>query len=162
LQGSEKPANAAEQIEFAQLFLLKNLYAAAARFYGDALTTDPKLAEDVPAATRYNAACAAAQAGCARGRDADTMDDNERARWRRQAREWLRQDLTWWGKALDQGNAQTKADVRWRMQFWQTDSDLVGLREPSALETLSPGERQECLALWQEVAAMLGRLQTTK
>ncbi len=162
LEGAEKPVNAAEQIEFAQLCLLKKLYAAAARFYGGALNEDPKLAENVPAATRYNAACAAAQAGCACGRDTDALEDKERARWRRQAREWLRQDLTWWGKALDKGNAQTKADVRWHMRFWQSDSDLAGLREPGALEALSPDERKECLALWQEVAALLGRVPTLK
>jgi serine/threonine-protein kinase len=162
LKGAEKPANAAEQIEVAQLCVLKKLYAAAARFYDDAFTAEPKLAEAVPTGTRYYAACAAAQAGCARGRDADTLDDKERARWRRQAREWLRQNLTWWGKALDNGNAQTKADVRWRMQFWQTDGDFAGLREPGALEALSPDEREECRALWQEVAALLRRVQTTK
>ena len=116
----------------------------------------------MPKGIRYNAACAAAQAGCACGGDPDTLDDKERARWRRQAREWLRQDLTWWGHALDKGNAQTKADVRWQMQFWQSDRDLAGLREPAALETLSPDERKECLALWQEVAALLGRAQPQK
>ena len=63
---------------------------------------------------------------------------------------------------LDNGNAQTKADVRWRMQFWQTDGDLAGLREPRALEALPADERKECLALWQEVAAVLSRVQTTE
>jgi tetratricopeptide (TPR) repeat protein len=162
LRGAEKPAGAAEQTEFAQLCLLKKFYAAAARFYGEAFTAEPKLAEAVPAGTRYSAACAAAEAGCAHGQDADTLGDKERARWRRQAREWLRQDLTWWGKALDNGSAQPNADIRRRMQFWQTDSHLAGLREPSALEVLSPDERKECLALWQEVAALLDRVQTTK
>jgi serine/threonine-protein kinase len=160
LRGAEKPANAAEQIEFARLCVLKKLYAAAAHLYGDALTAEPQLAEAVPAGTRYYAACAAALAGCARGRD--TLDEKERARWRRQARAWLRQDLTWWGKALGNGNAQTRAEVRWRMRYWQTDSDLAGLREPSALEAMSPDERNECLALWQQVAALLGRVQTLK
>jgi Flp pilus assembly protein TadD len=162
MKGAEKPASAAEQIEFAELCRLKELYAAAARFYAAAFAEEPQLAQDVPKGVRYNAACAAAQAGCALGRDTDTLDDKERARWRRQAREWLREDLTWWGKALDKGNAQTKADVRWQMQFWQSDRDLAGLREPGALEALSPDEHKECLALWQEVTALLGRVQMTK
>jgi Flp pilus assembly protein TadD len=162
LRGAEKPGNAAEQIEFAQLCVLKKLYAAAAHLYGDALTAEPKLANDVRGAARYNAACAAALAGCARGWDTHTLDDKERARWRRQAREWLRQDLAWWGKALDNGNAQAKAEVRTRMPYWQTDSDLAGLREPGALKAMSPDERNDCLALWQQVAALLGRVQTTK
>ncbi len=78
LRGAEKPANAAEQIEFAQLCVFKKLYAAAARFYGDAFTAEPELAEAVPAGTRYYAACAAAQAGCAHGQDAEKLDDKER------------------------------------------------------------------------------------
>jgi serine/threonine-protein kinase len=162
LRGAEKPANAAEQIEFAQLCALKKLYAAAAQLYGGAFTTEPNLAQAVPAGARYDAACAAALAGCARGRDADTLDDRERARWRRQAREWLRQDLTWWGERLENGNAQTKADVQRLMRHWQADSDLAGLREPGALKAMSPDEREECLALWQEVAALLGRAHTIK
>ena len=60
LKGADKPANAAEQIEFAKLCLLKKLYAGAAHFYGGALSAQPLLAEDVPGSTRYNAACAAA------------------------------------------------------------------------------------------------------
>jgi serine/threonine-protein kinase len=162
LRGAEKPASPAEQIEFAQLCVLKKLYAAAAHFYGDAFTAEPRLGEAVSAGHRYNASCAAALAGCARGKDADRLDDRERARWRRQAREWLRQDLAWWGKALDNGDAQTRTDVRRRMQFWQADSHLAGLREPGALEALSQDERKECLALWQEVAALLSRVQSTK
>jgi serine/threonine-protein kinase len=162
LRGAEKPANAAEQIEFAELCALKRLYAAAAHFYTATFAAEPKLAQDVPKGARYQAACAAALAGCARGRDTDTLDEEGRTRWRRQAREWLRQDLTWWGQALDKGSARTRADVRGQMQFWQTDSDLAGLREPGALEALSQDERKECLALWQEVAALLRRAQTTK
>jgi Flp pilus assembly protein TadD len=162
LRGAEKPASAAEELEFAQLCVHKKLHAAAAHLYGDALTAQPKLAEAVPAGARYDAAGAAALAGCGHGKDADTLDDKERARWRRQAREWLRQDLTWWGKALDNGNAQTRAAVRWQMRYWQTDRHLAGLREPSALKAMSPAERTECLALWQEVAAMLSRVQTLK
>jgi serine/threonine-protein kinase len=162
LQGRDRPASAGEQLEFANLCRLKQLYAAAARSYSEAFAAEPKLAQAVPVSTRYFAACAAAQAGCARGRDAGTLDYKERARWRRQARQWLRQDLSWWGKALQSGNEQTKADVRWRMLYWHTDRDLAGLREPSALKTMSPDERKECLALWHEVAAVLRRVQTSK
>jgi tetratricopeptide (TPR) repeat protein len=156
LRGADKPGNAAEQIEFARLCILKKFYPAGARFYEAAFAAEPKLAEDVPTGTRYNAARAAALAGCGKG-GADQLDDKACARWRRQAGEWLRQDLTWWGKALDSGNAQTRADVRRCMQFWQSDRDLVGLREPGALDRLSAEERNEWDALWKEVGALLKR-----
>jgi serine/threonine-protein kinase len=162
LQGAEKPADAAERLEFAQLCLLKKLSAAAARFYADAFTADPKLAEAVPAGARYQAARAAALAGGGRGKDADGLDDKERARLRRQALQWLRQDLAWWRKALDNGNAQTNAQARQGLRHWQIDPDLAGLREPGTLDQLSPDERKECVALWEEVAAVLSRTQTIR
>src|SRR5262249_31561525 len=95
LRGTEKPANAAELLDLAKLCVFKKHYAAAARFSLDAFTAEPKQAEAVPEATRYNAACAAALAGCGQGRDAGTLNDKERALWRLQALDWLRQDLTW-------------------------------------------------------------------
>jgi tetratricopeptide (TPR) repeat protein len=55
---------------------------------------------------RYGAARCAALAGCGQGKDAARMDGEERARWRRQARDWLGADLAWWGKAVDKVSAQ--------------------------------------------------------
>jgi hypothetical protein len=85
LRGTDKAANAAEQLEFGDLCIRKQLYTAAAHFCANAFTADPKLAGDVPAGTRYNAACVAALAGCGRGKDADQVDEKERARLRQQA-----------------------------------------------------------------------------
>ena len=42
-------------------------HAAAARFWAEALAADPKLGDDRQAGHRYNAACAAALAGCRAG-----------------------------------------------------------------------------------------------
>jgi hypothetical protein len=42
------------------------------------------------------------------------------------------------------------------------DSHLSGLREPRSLVTMSLEEREECLALWQEVAVLLNHVQMTK
>jgi tetratricopeptide (TPR) repeat protein len=158
LRGTEKPANAAEQLDLAQLCVFKKQYAAAARFSRDAFTAEPKLAEAVPEGTRYNAACAAALAGCGQGKDAGGLDDKERALWRRQALDWLRQDLTWWGKGLDDGKAQTNAQVRQWLRHWQTDRDLVGVRARDALARLPDEERTEWEELWSDVDALLRRV----
>ena len=154
LQGTEKAANAGEQREFAQLCHLKKHYAAAARFFRDAFAADPKLGEMVPAGNRYNAACSAALAGCGHGKDADKLDDKERARWRRQTLDWLRQDLTWWGKRLDNGNAQSNAQVRQRLQHWQADPDLAGVRTSDGLARLPEEERKQWERLWSDVDAL--------
>jgi tetratricopeptide (TPR) repeat protein len=156
LEGSEKPAGACEQMEFALLCALKQRYAAAARFWRDAFAAAPKRAEKVPGSLRSTAACAAALAGQGKGKDADRLDDQERARWRRQALDWFRQDLTGWGKALDRGNAQTRAQVRQVMQRWLTDEDLAGVRRRDALARLPDEERRRWQELWSDVEALLG------
>jgi serine/threonine-protein kinase len=158
LRGTEKPANAAEQLDLARLCLFKKHYAAAARFSRDAFTAEPKRAEAVPEATRYNAACAAALAGCGQGKDAGGLDDKERALWRRQAFDWLRQDLTWWREALRKGDAQTNARVRQMLRHWKTDGDLAGVRAQDALARLPDEERKQWERLWSDVDALLQRV----
>jgi tetratricopeptide (TPR) repeat protein len=158
LQGTEKPANAAEQVEFARLCHLKKLYAAAARFFADAFAAEPKLAQDVPGGVRYDAACAAALAGCAPEKDADKPDGKERARLRRQARDWLRKDLTWWARKLENGTAQARLSAAQRLQHWQSDPDLAGVRDRDGLARLPDEEREQWERLWSEVAALLRRV----
>jgi serine/threonine-protein kinase len=162
LEGTEKPANPAEQIEFARLCALKQLYAAAARFSRDAFAADPKRAEAVPSGARYNAARAAALAGCGQGKDPDKLDDQERARWRQQALDWLRADLTWWGMALDNGTAAATAQVQQQMRHWQADADLAGVRDPDALAQLPEAERQQWQQLWADVTALLKRAEAPR
>src|SRR5262249_53245217 len=147
----------AEQINFAELCHFRKHYAAAARFSRDAFTAEPKLADVVSAHTRYNAACAAALACCRQGTDAEMLDDKDLALWRRQALDWLRQDLIGWGKALDNGNAQTNVEVRRCMRHWQSDSDLAGVRGNDALARLPVEERKMWERLWSDVDALLRR-----
>src|SRR5437763_2953473 len=54
-----------------------------------ATCTKPALAADPRTSVHYNAACAAALAGCGQGKDADQSDEKERGRLRRQALDWL-------------------------------------------------------------------------
>ena len=136
----------------------QGLQGAAARLYSDAFAAEPKLAEDVPAGTRYHAARAAALAGCGQGKDADQLHDEERALRRRQALDWLRQDLTWCGQRLDDGNAQTNAQIRQRLQLWQGDPDLAGVRAKDALARLPDEERERWERLWSDVDALLRRV----
>src|SRR5262249_32950061 len=77
LRGELMSANVGERLPFAQICQLpaKSHYAAAVRFYADAFAEQPQLAEDLLAPHRYNAACAAALAGCGQGKDAGQLDD---------------------------------------------------------------------------------------
>jgi serine/threonine-protein kinase len=157
LRGAEKPQSAAEQIEFANLCQRKQLYAAAARFSAAAMAAEPELAQDMPKAVRYNAACAAALAGCGAGKDMEKPDSQERARLRRQALDWLREDLAWWAKKIETGTAQARTPARSRLQLSQSDSALAGVRDRDRLARLPDEERAQWERLWSDVDALLRR-----
>jgi serine/threonine-protein kinase len=111
---------------------------------------------------RSNAARAAAQAGCGHGADAAALAEEERARWRVQARQWLRADLAASTKMMDRDSSGVWDLPRKMLTRWQVDPDLAGIRDPSALQQFSKDEREECLALWRDVAAALNRGQSSK
>jgi len=159
LKGDERPADAAQRLDMAELCQLKRHYATAARLYSEAFADQPKLAEDVMAGHRYNAACFAAQAGCGKGDDTAKLDDPERAKLRKQALVWLWADLALWTKHLQGGKPQDRLMIAGQMRHWQQDSDLAGLRDPAGVANLPADEREACNTLWAEVAALLGKAQ---
>jgi serine/threonine-protein kinase len=157
LEGKYEPRDNTERLILLGACRFKNRTCAAARLYTEAFAADATLADDLRLNHRYNAARAAALAGCGKGEDAAGLGATERKRWRDQAREWLRADLASWGKALDRDPAAARESVRQRLTKWRVDPDLAGLREPTELEKLSVGERNDCLALWAEVSALYDR-----
>jgi eukaryotic-like serine/threonine-protein kinase len=161
LRGEDKPADAAELLELARICHLRKRYAAAARLAADAFAVKPQLADDVQSGSRYNAACAAALVGSGRGEDGGELSAAERARWRGQARRGIRDDLAVWNKKLD-GDPAAKLLVQKTMMRWRADPDLEGLRQPDALDHLPVVEREDCIELWKEVAALLNRAQSSK
>jgi hypothetical protein len=142
LRGEIQPADAAERLALAWLCQMrKKLYATAARFYAEAFTAQRLLADDLKASHRYNAACAAALAGCGQGEDAATLHNAERAGLRRQALDWLRGDLASYARSIDGGPAEARAFARKQMQHWQRDTALAGVRG-AALAKLPEAERR--------------------
>jgi tetratricopeptide (TPR) repeat protein len=159
LRGQAQPADNQERVGLASLCQqpYKRLYAASARLWKAAFAADPNLAEDWKASHRYNSACAAALAGCGQGEDAAALDEQEKARWRKQALEWLKADLTLHAKQLETGKPEDRAEVLKTLQHWQADPDLAGVREPATLAKLSEPERQLWQGLWAQVAALLAK-----
>jgi hypothetical protein len=158
LNGDAKAANATEQLALAYLCQhYKKRYAAPARFFAAAFAADAKLADNLQRQHRYNAACAATWAGCGRGQDAKQLNDQDRARWRQQALAWLRADLARWTKSVDKGTPQGRTRVRQKLQHWQRDLDLAGLRDAAALAKLPATEREACRQLGTDVIALLHR-----
>ena len=103
----------------------------------------------------------AASAGCGRGKDVSNLDDEERARLRDQARQWLWAELAEWNKKLDSDPA-ARASVENALTWWRTDPDLAALREPDFLDRLSVAESRACRELWKEIDAQIERARRRK
>jgi serine/threonine-protein kinase len=157
LDGTYQPRGNDERLALLGACQFLNRTGAMARLYADAFAAAPGLADDLGAGHRYNAARAAAQAGCGRGADATGLGEEEGARWRMQARQWLRADLAARARALDAGPAATRGTGRLALTRWHNEPDLAGLRDPGDLDKLPADERQEYLALWADLAAVLAR-----
>jgi len=123
--------------------------------YAAAFAAAAKLADDLWAWRRYNAACHAALAAAGQGEDAVKLDDKERTRLRQQALDWLRADLALRSKQLASGQPADRATVRQKLRYWQKDSDLAGIRDAAALMKLPAEQRAACAKLWADVAALL-------
>jgi serine/threonine-protein kinase len=152
LEGKHQPQDRDERLALIGVCQFTNRAVTLARFYTDAFAADSKLADDFRAGHCFNAACAAAQAG-----RAAELSAPERAKWRAQARQWVRANLAAWKNRLDENlaNATTRDRVRQTLTQWQSDPDLAGLREPAELQKLSADERKDCLALWAEINRVL-------
>jgi tetratricopeptide (TPR) repeat protein len=159
LVGTASALSAAERLELAWLCRQpgRQLYAASARFYTTAFTEQPRLASDLHLKHRYDAACAAALAGCGKGKDTSKLDDGERARLRKQALAWLEADLAAWAKAraLAAVSSPTAlAEVNRTLEGWRTDPALAGVRGAGALSKLPAAERAAWRKLWADLDAL--------
>jgi tetratricopeptide (TPR) repeat protein len=127
------------------------------RFWEEAVSAQPGLTAAGPSVHRYNAACAAALAGCGKGKDAAPLDASERARWRNKALDWLRAELAAWRQQLADNANNARSAVRQQMEHWQRDPDFAGVRGNEALATLPESERLAWQQLWAQVEETLAR-----
>ncbi len=150
-KGEDRPKNTADLLTLADMAYTKGLDAASTRLWALAFATNPALADNLAAGSRYNAACAAARAGGGNGKDAPPPDDRDRAALRGQALAWLRADLDSHTKHLET----EPAAVRSTLAHWTTDPDLAAVREPAALAKLPESERNEWVAMWLRVNTVI-------
>jgi serine/threonine-protein kinase len=181
LRGDYQPRDNDERLALVGACQCEGRNRAAARLYADAFANDPALAEDLATQCRsraalgdkqpvgrieelatecrYPAARCAALAGCGVGADGADVSEAERRRWRKQAGDWLRADLSVWAKILDSGSPAARVLVRKTLTSWESDPALAGLRGSAALQKLPASERREWRALWEQVAALHQRAQ---
>jgi serine/threonine-protein kinase len=158
LKGDVQPADAAERIALAAFCQqpFKGLNRAAFRFYSEAFAEQPQLTDDLNNQHRYNAACAAALAGCGQGQDAGKLEMNERAHLRTQAMDWLEADLKAYRQLLAKPADKAGPAVAQRLQHWRQDADFTGVRG-DGLKQLPEAERQRWQVLWTEVESLRRR-----
>jgi hypothetical protein len=118
------------------------------------LEKTPVPKEFAGASEAYNAACAAARAGTGQG-DAKDLPEAERAKFRRQALDWLRLELARYQQAFKERPEPVAAWLREFLRHWQKDDDLTAVREGTALAALPAEERPAWMKLWEDVAALL-------
>jgi tetratricopeptide (TPR) repeat protein/serine/threonine protein kinase len=162
LAGKRSFAKPGNRIECAGLCQrpYKRLYATAARLYQEAFAAEPNLSEHLNS-YRYNAACAAALAGCGQGEDAAGLGEMQRLGWRRQALTWLHADLRAWQRMLEREPGKARPAVLQQMRHWLADPDFNGVRGADALGRLPQEERAAWARLWTSVADLLARARET-
>ena len=151
IRGDEQPRDAAERLAFADLAYRSKRFGPSARLFAGAFQADPKLAEDMTAHNRYNAACAAARAAAGKGDDKPPLSEPEQARWRKQALDWLKADLAHWTRQARSGPPQAKAIVKPTLDHWKADAALAAIRDEDSLTRLPEDERKAGRSLWAEV-----------
>ncbi|MFT3882407.1 MAG: hypothetical protein QM703_22495 [Gemmatales bacterium] len=156
LEGKHQPQDIEERLSLLGACQSRDRTFAVAKLYADAFTASPPLAENYRAGHRYQAASYAALAGSGKGEDAAKLDEQERKRWRAQSRKWLQENLATLSK-LAETDCAYREWVRVSLIHWKNNTDLACLRQPFELVKWSVDERKDCLALWDEVNALLKR-----
>jgi hypothetical protein len=127
----------------------------AVRFYREAFSDEPTLADDLTSWTRYNGCCSAVLAAAGHGHDAAKLDDRARTDLRSQALEWLRADLALWNKQAQNPKPPGPSRVRNALRHWRKDPDLASVRDPKALAKLPESEQEAWRTLWSDVEDLL-------
>ena len=161
LRGDDRPANAAERIDFANLCYRGRRFAAAARLYAEALKEAPTLADDRESIHVLQAGRYAALAGCVEGRDDPSPTSAERAALRRRALDLLRSERDTGAQALGSDPKAAERVVA-ALRSWRSDYALAGVREADALAKMPEPERKDWQAFWADVDALLKKAEPPK
>jgi len=156
VSGEVEPADVAERLECAEMCWRKGLLHAEVLLLTAAFAADPRLADDLAAGHRYDAACSAARASAGQGDDTAPLDEADRAELLLQAIAWLRADLALHAKRWGTGKPEDRAATTAALRKWLADAELACIREPEALDLLPDEERAALEELWLDVKEMTG------
>jgi serine/threonine-protein kinase len=155
LRGHDRPADARETAEFAQLCSFKKLYAESARLWSESFTAEPALADAPGLGNRFEAARAAALVSYGHGGGGNPpLDPATRTRWRAQALDWMNAELVAIAGELKGKPARNRGEILKRLGRWRVDPDLAGLRDDTPLSTLPRAQRQAFRKFWSDLEAL--------
>jgi tetratricopeptide (TPR) repeat protein len=132
-------------------------YDLATRLFTAYLQKEPVPKDLSGASSMYSAACSAACAGTDKKIAVNQLALPHLVAFRRQALDWLRQELNRYQVAFKDRPQEVSGWLRDALRRLQHDPDLVGVRDPAALQSLPPNERPAWTKLWADVAALLGQ-----
>lgn len=156
--GKERPTDAPTQRALAEWCLKhKRLTAMAAELYGSAFTMQPSLADDLETGNRYDAACAAALAGCGMGEDVAKLGDEQRTALRKSALDWLTEEYKAFAERHRLGKRGDRNILATAVRSWLKNGDLACVRGEAGLAKLPAEEQRVWQALWKDVAALAER-----
>jgi hypothetical protein len=155
VKGEQQPKDVGERLQLAQRAYDLTRHGAAARLWRDALELDPRLGDDREAQHRYNAACAAALAGCGQGRDDPPPSIDQKTKLRQLALGLLTAELGAWTKLLETAKKEQRGAIVTILEHWRRDVDLVGIRDDAGLAKLPEAERAAFRKLWSDVDTLL-------
>jgi len=158
--GQAEPKSPAEACAFANLCgqPSQKRYADAVRLFEKAFAAEPKLAEDLLAFHRYNAACYAALAAHGDGLGAAT-ELKERIALRAHALAWLQADLALWKDKAASKEWQDRQRAASQLAHWEADADLVETRPGAKRAGWTEQESKAWDQLWSEVRQTLAQAQ---
>jgi Tfp pilus assembly protein PilF len=159
LAGKYQPGSGGEWSDLARACRARKLHSAAVQCYLRAFEQTPTLLIDPQRGNRVLALRSAALASCGQGEQAPT-NPVERARLRRQALAWLRQEASRWESALQKATPEQQILVRRALEQLVRESDLAALRDDEALARLPASERAEWSKAWSEIEALSKRAGT--
>jgi tetratricopeptide (TPR) repeat protein len=156
IQGKARPASPQEALDLSGRAAAQERYCLAVRLSADAFRDARKLADDLQAQYRYNAARYAALAAAGKGKEAGSLREAELTSLRHHVLDWLRADLEAYSGMVEKTKG-TQTIVRERLLHWLEDTDLANVRGPDALAKLPALEGDAWKKLWADVDVLLKR-----
>ena len=132
LGGADQPRDAAESWNSPTSPTTRLEFAGAARLFDLAFRIEPRLADDLNQAHRYNAACCAALAAAGRA-GASPLTASADRRSEAEALRWLRVDLAARSDCPATPRPSEKAQLLQALGHWKVDTELAGVRDAGAL-----------------------------